>query len=93
MHRPHEFVCADCKSNVFSYGGPVRRPTRCRLTRDRGAISCYLCALSRRRSSDTQTRCANCEVVAEMREERGLTPEDEADLRKLLGCEIPKEEA
>jgi hypothetical protein len=63
MHRPHEFICADCKSTVFSYGGP-----------------------------DTQTRCANCEVVAEMREERGLTPEDEAELRKLLGCELPKGE-
>ena len=62
-HSPHEFVCADCKSNVFSYGGP-----------------------------DAATRCANCEVVAEMREERGLTPEDEADLRKLLGCELPKGE-
>jgi hypothetical protein len=61
-HSPHEFVCADCKSNVFSYGGP-----------------------------DTATRCASCEVVAELREERGLTPEDEADLRKLLGCELPKE--
>jgi hypothetical protein len=61
MHRPHEFVCADCKSNVFSYGG-----------------------------LDPQTRCASCEVVAELREERGLSPEDEAELRKLLGCELPK---
>jgi hypothetical protein len=60
-HSPHEFVCADCKATVFSYGG-----------------------------RDATTRCASCEVVAEMREERGLTPEDEADLRKLLGCELPK---
>jgi hypothetical protein len=60
-HSPHEFVCADCKATVFSYGG-----------------------------RDAATRCANCEVVAEMREERGLTPDDEADLRKLLGCELPK---
>jgi hypothetical protein len=62
-HEPYEFVCADCKSNVFSYGGP-----------------------------DAATRCAPCETIAEMREERGLTPEDEAELRKLLGCELPKGE-
>jgi hypothetical protein len=60
-HEPHQFICADCKSDVFSYGGP-----------------------------DTATRCANCEVIAEMREERGLTPQAEAELRVLLGCELPK---
>jgi hypothetical protein len=62
-HEPYEFVCADCKSNVFSYGGP-----------------------------DTSTRCASCEVVVELREERGLTPQEEAELRYLLGCELPKGE-
>lgn len=41
---------------------------------------------------DTQPRCANCEVVAEMKEERGLTPEAETELRKLLGCELPTED-
>jgi hypothetical protein len=61
---PHEFVCADCKVDVFSFGGP-----------------------------DEQTRCASCEVVAELKVEKGLTPEAEAELRRLLGCELPKEEA
>jgi hypothetical protein len=59
----HEFVCADCKSDVFSFGG-----------------------------ESAATRCASCEVVAEMREERGLTPQEEAELRVLLGCELPKGE-
>jgi hypothetical protein len=61
---PHEFVCADCKSQVFSYGGP-----------------------------DAQTRCASCEVIAEMKEEKGLTPTAEAALRELLGCQLPTEGA
>lgn len=59
----HEFVCADCRTKVYSYGGP-----------------------------DAQTRCANCEVIAEMKEERGLTPQAELALRELLGCLLPKGE-
>jgi hypothetical protein len=60
----HEFVCADCKSDVFSFGGP-----------------------------DTSTRCASCEVVQELKARDGMSPEAEAELRELLGCQIPKEEA
>jgi len=61
---PHEFVCADCKADVFSFGDLMSGP-----------------------------RCASCEVVAELKAEKGLTPEAENDLRRLLGCELPKEEA
>jgi hypothetical protein len=60
-HEPHEFVCADCKSNVFSYGG-----------------------------RDAATRCASCEVVEELKARDGMSPEAETELRKLLGCELPK---
>lgn len=60
-HEPHEFVCADCKSNVFSYGG-----------------------------RDAATRCASCEVVEELKARDGMSPEAETELRKLLGCEIPR---
>ena len=38
-----------------------------------------------------ETRCASCELVCEMKEERGLTPEAETTLREILGCELPKE--
>jgi hypothetical protein len=57
----HEFVCADCKSDVFSYGG-----------------------------IGTETRCASCETIAEIKEQSGMTPEAEARLRELLGCKLPK---
>jgi hypothetical protein len=62
-HEPHEFVCADCKSNVYSYGGP-----------------------------DASTRCASCEVVQELKARDGMSPEAETELRKLLGCQIPKDD-
>ena len=58
----HEFVCADCKTDVFSFGGEA-----------------------------DQTRCASCEVVHEMKAEGKLTPKAEADLREMLGCQIPRE--
>jgi hypothetical protein len=61
QHEPHEFVCADCKSNVYSYGG-----------------------------LNASTRCASCEVVFEMKAAGKLSPHDEATLRELLGCQIPK---
>ena len=57
----HEFVCADCKSDVFSFGG-----------------------------AEEQTRCASCEIVFEMKADGKLNPHDEASLRELLGCQIPK---
>ena len=57
----HEFVCADCKADVFSYGSP----------------------------DPTSTRCASCELIIEMRTERGLSAKAEADLREMLGCTIP----
>jgi hypothetical protein len=57
---PYEFVCADCKADVFSFGG-----------------------------SDTATRCANCEIVRELKARDGMSPEAETELRKLLSCEIP----
>ena len=64
METPvHEYVCADCKAQVFSYGGPEDR-----------------------------TRCAECEIVFELKEEGKLTPGSEASLRELLGCQIPKED-
>ena len=59
----HEFVCADCKAQVFSYGG-----------------------------AEEQTRCAECELVFEMKADGKLTPASEASLRELLGCQIPKED-
>jgi hypothetical protein len=59
----HEFVCADCKSDVFSFGG-----------------------------EETSTRCASCEVVQELKARDGMSPEAETELRKLLGCEIPRED-
>lgn len=58
---PHEFVCADCKAAVFSYGGP-----------------------------EDQTRCASCETIAELKAEGKMSPGGEAELRKLLGCELPE---
>jgi hypothetical protein len=60
---PHEFVCADCKSDVFSFGG-----------------------------EPAATRCASCEIVQELKARDGMSPEAETELRKLLGCEIPKED-
>ena len=57
----HEFVCADCKSSVFSFGG-----------------------------EESETRCASCEVVFEMKADGKLSPHDEATLRELLNCQIPK---
>ena len=56
----YEFVCLDCKSNVFSYGG-----------------------------TGDETRCASCETIAELKAEKGMTPEAEAALRELLGCQLP----
>ena len=65
METPvHEFVCDDCKANVFSYGG-----------------------------RDGATRCASCEVIVELKEERGgMSPAAEATLREILGCQIPRED-
>jgi hypothetical protein len=60
----HEFVCADCKADVYSFGGEPEA-----------------------------TRCASCEVVQELKARDGMSPEAEAELRELLGCQIPKEEA
>ena len=57
----HEFVCADCKSDVFSFGG-----------------------------DDASIRCASCEVVQELKARDGMSPEAEAELRVLLGWELPK---
>jgi hypothetical protein len=38
---PHEFVCADCKANVFSYGGEpdATRCSSCELVREMRAES------------------------------------------------------
>ena len=58
----HEFVCVDCKSDVFSFGGEPEA-----------------------------TRCASCEVVQELKARDGMSPEAEAELRELLGCQIPRE--
>lgn len=58
----HEFVCADCKSDVFSFGGP-----------------------------ETQTRCASCETIREMKDHAPMTAAAEAVLREMLGCVIPDE--
>ena len=57
----HEFVCADCKADVFSFGGEPEA-----------------------------TRCASCEVVQELKARDGMSPEAEAELRELLGCQIPR---
>lgn len=57
----HEFVCVDCKAEVFSYGG-----------------------------EPDATRCASCDIVFEMKADGKLTPHDEASLRELLGCQLPK---
>jgi hypothetical protein len=58
----HEFVCADCKSDVFSFGG-----------------------------IGTETRCASCETVRDIKARDVMSPEAEAELRKILGCELPRE--
>jgi hypothetical protein len=56
-----EFVCADCKTDVFRFGG-----------------------------EDAPTHCASCEIVHELKARDGMSPEAETELRKLLGCELPK---
>ena len=38
------------------------------------------------------TRCASCEIVFEMKADGKLSPRDEASLRELLGCQIPRED-
>ena len=60
---PHEFVCADCKADVFSFVG-----------------------------ENGQTRCASCEIIAELKARDGMTPEAEASLREIMGCQLPQEE-
>ncbi|HEX3520798.1 MAG TPA: hypothetical protein VHT52_01770 [Stellaceae bacterium] len=57
----HEFVCADCKADVFSFGG-----------------------------APDETRCVGCETVREL---MPMSPEKEAELRDLLGCQLPKDDA
>jgi hypothetical protein len=59
----HEFVCADCKVDVFCWSGPV-----------------------------APTRCAPCETVRDIKARDRMSPEAEAELRELLGCELPKED-
>lgn len=61
--RVHEFVCAVCEVNVFSFDGD----------RDREL-------------------CHACRTVAEMKAAGPMTPEAEAKLREILGCELPKGE-
>ena len=59
-----EFVCADCKTDVFRFGG-----------------------------EDAPTHyCASCEIVHELKARDGMSLEAETELRKLLGCELPKGE-
>jgi hypothetical protein len=54
MAQPIEFICADCKSHVFSYGG-----------------------------NPYATRCYNCTYIRNM----DLSPEREAEMRRILDCE------
>jgi hypothetical protein len=61
---PHEFVCADCKADVFSFSERMKPPY-----------------------------CASCEMVRDLKARDGMSPEAEAELRELLGCQISKEEA
>ena len=61
---PREFVCTDCKADVFSFGDLMPGP-----------------------------RCASCEIVQELKDRDGMSLEAEAELRELLGCQIPREEA
>ena len=60
---PHEFVCADCKADVFSFSELMPGP-----------------------------RCVSCEIVQELKDRDGMSPEAEKELRELLGCELPTEE-
>lgn len=59
----HEFVCEDCKSDVFSWSGSI-----------------------------APTRCAMCETVRDIKARDGMSLEAETELRKILGCELPRED-
>lgn len=59
-----EFVCDDCRTNVFTFGAAVSEPDLCN----------------------------GCQTIREMKAKCQLTPKQEADLREILHCQLPRDD-